>query len=385
MIVLEIMTLLVTLFWVYIGILLIRGHRSIGFLKNVVVNKLDSLPSVTIIIPARNESRNIRPALQSILSQDYPNLEIIVVNDRSTDDTGAILSSMQASESRLKVLTISELPPGWLGKNHALQFGADHANSEILLFSDADILMHPDTVSRAVSWLIENNLDHLAITPEVTMPGHILGMVTLTFTIFFSLYAFPWKVSDPDSKKHIGIGGFNMIRSHVYRSIDGHTPIALCPDDDMKLGMLVKKHQFRQGVLFGQGMLSVEWYTSLKELIQGLMKNAFAGMEFQVTRVVIVTILMIIFFLLPYPALFINNANILLTSGVSVFIITLVCIDNARIQTLPAWYAIGFPMVSLLLIYILWRAMLLNLHDNGIYWRGTHYPLSDLKAKRIKW
>lgn len=378
-------SLVILLFWIYTGILLYFGHRHISFLRDIPIDENNMLPRVSIIIPARNESRKIRKALESICAQDYAELEIIVINDRSTDNTGQILAELKKQDARLQVYAIEQLPDGWLGKNHALQYGAQHARGEILLFSDADIIMRPDTVSKAVACLEKNNLDHLAITPEVTMPGHFLGMITLAFTIFFSLYAFPWKVSDPDSKKHIGIGGFNMIRSSVYRAIGMHQTIALRPDDDMKLGMLVKKHRFKQDVLFGSGMLSVEWYSSTRELIDGLMKNAFAGMEYKITLVAGVSAAMVALFIWPYIAIFSSDLFISLLNFGSVLILSLACIDNSRIQNLPAWYCIGFPVCTLLLLYILWRAMILNIYHDGIYWRGTHYSLKQLKANKVKW
>ncbi len=230
------------LFWVAFGIELVIGSRSIRFLKDVLSSRRLPAPKVSIIIPARNEERHIQEALQSVLNQDYENLEFIIINDRSTDQTGTILTRMGKANPRLHILQITELPPGWLGKTYALYYGAQKATGELLLFTDADMVMQPSTVSKAVTYLLDNQLDHLTLASEVRMPGVMLGMFTAAFGIFFSLYARPWKAKNPRSSKYVGIGGFNMVRAEVYRAVGTHQAIAMRPDDDMKLGKLIKKN-----------------------------------------------------------------------------------------------------------------------------------------------
>ena len=127
------------LFWVAFGIELVIGSRSIRFLKDVPSSKRLPTPKTSIIIPACNEEKHIQEALQSVLNQDYESLEFIIINDRSTDQTGAILTRMEKADPRLRVLRITELPLGWLGKNHALYYGAQNATGEWLLFTDADV------------------------------------------------------------------------------------------------------------------------------------------------------------------------------------------------------------------------------------------------------
>jgi len=131
-------------FFVAFGIDLVVGNRSIGFLKDLRDTRNGPGLRVSIIIPARNEERNIQEALRSVLSQDYENAEVIVINDRSADQTGAILDRMARTHPALRVIHVTELPPGWLGKNHAMFCGAQQATGDLLLFTDADIVMrHP--------------------------------------------------------------------------------------------------------------------------------------------------------------------------------------------------------------------------------------------------
>jgi len=371
------------LFWLFILLELYIGNRSLKFLSDFGGFPVSPRPRVSVIVPARNEERHLREALRSLLQQDYGNFEIIIVNDRSTDSTATILAEMEKLHPDLQVYTITELPPGWLGKNHALQFGAERAGGDILLFTDADVIMRPDTLSRAVAWLQENNIDHLCLMPGIRISGPLMGIFVMTFGIFFWLYALPWRAANPASRKHVGIGGFNMLRAGVYRAIGMHRPIALRPDDDMKLGKLVKIHGYRQRLLHAESHLAVEWYGSVRELIDGLMKNAFAGVEYSIAAVVLFTILQFTFSIWPLFALFMTTGWIQVFYLVTVLIMLTLCLDTVRMQRLRPWYCLGFPLGILMFVYIMWRAMVLNIRDDGITWRGTHYPLAQLKANRI--
>ncbi len=370
-------------FFVAFGIDLMVGNRSIRFLEDIP--SLGTPPSlkVSIIVAARNEERNIREALQSVLNQNYEPTEVFVIDDRSTDGTGAILDSMAQANSRLRVLHLTDLPPGWLGKNHALYNGAKQATGDLLLFTDADVVMHPSTVRKAVKYLVENQIDHVTITPEVRMPGVLMELFVGAFTIFFSMYARPWKAKDPKSKRFIGIGGFNLVRKSVYRAVGTHQAIAMRPDDDMKLGKLIKFGGYKQEVLFGRDMLQVEWYPSVREMIDGLMKNTFAGLNYSVLAIVSSSIAQFLLNVCPFLGLFLTHGITWILNAVIVLLIMCICWDNAHFHNSRRWCGIAFPISTLLSVYILWRSMLLTFMNNGIRWRGTHYPLAELRANKV--
>lgn len=371
------------LFWTAFGIDLAFGNRSTRFLKDLPLPTEAPSHRVSIIIPARNEERNIEEALQSILGQDYGNLEIIVVNDRSTDRTGAILDRMARSHPRLRLVHVRELPAGWLGKNYALYYGAQKASGDLLLFTDADVVMQPSTVSRAVGYMVERQLDHLAIAPEVRMPGVLLQLFVGAFGIFFSLYARPWKAKDPKSKWYIGIGAFNLVRRKIYRGVGTHRAIAMRPDDDIKLGKLIKRNGYRQEFLFGTEMMHVEWYASVGELIDGLMKNAFAGVDYRVSAIVGASIAQFLLNVWPFLGVFLTHGVARAINVVVVLAIIALCSQAARFLNVMRWYGIGFPIATLLFIYIMWRAMLIAIFNGGVTWRGTHYSLAELKANKV--
>jgi glycosyltransferase involved in cell wall biosynthesis len=358
------------------------GTRSIRFLRDLPP-PAGPLPRVSIVIPARNEERNLEEALRSILALDYDDLEIEVVDDRSTDRTGESLDRLAAADPRLRIVHVRELPPGWLGKNHALWLGAGKATGEFLLFTDADVVIDPTALRRAAGAMVAGRLDHLTASPEIARPGVVFEMLIGAFSLFFTLYIKPWRVKDPESPSHVGIGAFNLVRARAYRAAGGHQAIAMRPDDDLKLGKLLKKNGFRQEFFFGQGMLRVEWYASVRELIQGLMKNAFSGVDYRVGAVVAATAIQLVMLVWPFPALALTAGATRWLNLASVLALLALCAINAPLAGVRRWHGLGFPLATLLFLYILWRAMLLTLWRDGIDWRGTHYPLADLKANKV--
>lgn len=379
----TVIAMITLLFYLLAAIDLLAGNRRVRALREVAPCAGNNLPRVSIVVPARNEQRNIREALQSLLDLEYPDYELIVVDDRSEDATGRILDEMAASSPRLKVIHIDDLPQGWLGKNHALWVGSRRASGDLLLFTDADIVMEPTVLTRAVAFMEQNRLDHLAATPSMHMPTTFLSMFGASFIIYFSLFSRPWKARDPGSRCHIGIGAFNLVRAVTYRLVGGHETIRLRPDDDIKLGKIIKKAGFRQDVAYAPEFLKVEWYSSVSEVIYGLEKNAFSGADYNIPLVLSGCLIHVMGSIWPFPAIFLTGGVTRIIYLVIVALLVLVFADCARFHRAKAWYVLGYPVTTALFIYILLRTMLLNLVQGGIYWRGTFYPLKDLKANRV--
>lgn len=363
------------------GVEIARGNRSTKYLKDALGDLGSCIPRVSVIVPARNEEKKITEALQSLLRLDYPNLEFIVLNDRSTDQTGAILAGM--ADARLRIVNITAVPEGWLGKNYALYQGAERASGELLLFTDADVVMDPSTLRRAVSYLEANRLDHLAVMPTVRLPSLALRLFCSTFGVFFSGYIRPWKANDPTSKSFIGIGAFNLVSAKVYKAAGTHRAIAMRPDDDVKLGKLLKKAGYRQQMVLGMGLLTVVWYASMREMIDGLMKNFFAGLEYNVPVSLGAGIAVLLLNVWPFVAIFMLRGAAWFLYLLAAIVMLLFISDANRFYGMPRWYALAHPLYSVLFVYILWRSMVLTLWTGGINWRGTHYPLRLLRANRV--
>jgi len=377
------LALAILLFYLLVAVEVIGGNRKIRRLRTIVPDIGPNAPKVSIIVPARNEERNLREALSSMLALDYPQLELIVVNDRSDDATGDIIAELAATDPRLQAVTVETLPPGWLGKNHALWLGSRQASGELLLFTDADIVMEPTLLQRAVAYLEAQRLDHLVVSPRIDMPGTLLPMFGLTFMLFFAMFSRPWKARDPKSKAHIGIGAFNLVRARAYWACGGHEVIPLRPDDDLKLGKLLKKNGYAQELVAGPEFMVVEWYATLPEVIRGLEKNAFAGCDYRLWLVAVGAVVHALCSIWPYLALLVMDGAVRLTYMAVVTVITLLLINCARANGARYWYVVGFPLGATLFVWIVLRTTSLNLLQGGITWRGTFYPLKELRKNRI--
>jgi glycosyltransferase involved in cell wall biosynthesis len=362
---------------------LLRHVPRLVRLRDVAPLADRDLLSASIVFAARNEAWGVEAGLRSLLRQDHPRLEIIAVDDRSDDGTGEILDRMAAGEPRLTVVHVAELPGGWLGKNHALHLGAGRARGELLLFTDADVVMAPDTLRRAASHLAREGVDHVTAGPHVDMPGWLLKTFGVFFGMMFTVFSQPWRARDPRSRRHVGIGAFNLIRADAYRRIGGHQPIALRPDDDMKLAKLLKKNGGTQDFVNGADMIRVEWYHSVREAVHGLRKNGFAGIDYRLSLVLLATVTQLLFFVWPFIAVFATHGWTRAANGLAVAMTLFLFAGAAREQRAPMWLGVAVPLASLLFITVVWNATLYALIHRGIEWRGTHYPLDELRANKV--
>lgn len=358
------------------------GSRRIRQLKEVPLQPVSSRPTVSIIIPALNEADTLEAALSSVLGISYPGLEIIAVNDRSTDDTGRILDAMAARSPNLRILHIDTLPPGWLGKNHALFQGAQLAQGNYLLFTDADVLFSPASIAHAISYCEAHQVDHLTLLFDVVAKTRLLGMLVLSFSVNFMARFKPWKVAT--SVKHfLGAGGFNLVRRQAYKEAGSHAAIPMAVLDDLMLGKLMKQHSFTQHVLYGRDMVGVEWYRSAREMMHGLEKNAFAAFDFRLSQLLAVSILMLLLRVWPWVALlfiegmawWLNLATVI--AGLALYI------DLVRISGWRYGCLIYAPVVALVELAIWWRGSISALRRGGIVWRGTFYPLDALRRLHL--
>jgi cellulose synthase/poly-beta-1,6-N-acetylglucosamine synthase-like glycosyltransferase len=336
-------------------------------------------PSLDIVIAVRNEEQDLEKALQSLCNINYKNYRIIAVNDRSTDRTAEILERFERQFPQIEVVTITDLPEGWLGKNNALYQGYLHGGAEWILFTDADIVFEPDALNRALHYAVENRLDHLTVFPEIISRSAILNSVLATFSIMLLLHIKPWNARKPGLKGYAGVGAFNLLRREAYAKIGTHESIKLRPDDDLQLGMAVKKAGLRQDALGGLGCLSLEWYRSLKEFGNGLMKNSFSALDYSLLKVIGSAILIIVSIVLPMPLMFIFGpvyirglAGLVLLSHIAYMIAT---------PPDKWWYALVIPFAGLFMAWVIMRAAITNTLQGGIYWRDSFYSLDMLKGK----
>lgn len=338
-------------------------------------------PKVSIIVPACNEEENISTALQSLLSQDYPNLEIIAVNDRSTDNTGNIIETLAQGQSKLTYHEITALPAGWLGKCYALQVGAGIANGDYLIFTDADVRLEKTVVSRAMNYVANRQLHHLTLIFKNKSPGWLLNSFVLDAGLGLLALFRPWKLSDKKAWYFLGIGAFNMVEKKAYLQIDGHRQIRMQPIDDIILGKFLKRSGCNQDCLLGDDFVTVPWYSSLRQMAIGLEKNMFTILHYRFWAVVPALFIFGVITIFPQWGAVFCTGKTQIACCAAVVIRLLIFLRGLMEQKLPLYYFAGGLITPYITCYVLLRSVFVTMKNKGIVWRGQHYPLGELKKQ----
>lgn len=346
------------------------------------------LPPLTIVVPARNEEAEIEDALRSLLQLNYPQFEVVAVDDRSTDQTGAIIDRLAtdpAARGRLRVVHVRELPAGWLGKLHAMWLGSIRGDArqggEWLLFTDADCVFHPESVRRAVHYAIQNRVDHLVLFPT----GHMKTLgerMLISFPQVMASFAMrPWKVRDPKARDHIGVGAFNLIRRTAYEAIGTYEKLRLEIVDDVKLGESIKRAGLRQDVVCGPGMVTLRWAVGAAGIVAALEKNLFAFLRFRVSLVLAVCVATVFLCVWPFAGLALASGWARAPFALAVAMIALAYTLTARYAAGSGWLFLTCPFSGLLFIAAVLRSAYRALRDGAVTWRGTKYSLAELKKR----
>jgi glycosyltransferase involved in cell wall biosynthesis len=342
-------------------------------------------PRVSIIVPARNEEESIEQALNTLLALDYDHYEVIVINDRSTDRTGEIMEALANSTSapRLRVIHHRELPPGWLGKTHAMWTAANVATGEWLLFTDADVLFKPDSLRRALAYAEAEPADHVVLFPRMIMkrPGEY--MMIAFFQTMFMFGHRPWKVADPATDDHMGVGAFNLVRRRVYDAVGTYQALRMEVLDDMKLGKVVKNAGFAQRNVFGGDLISIRWANGALGIVNNLTKNFFAVLSFQCWRTIVSAFGLAFLNFGPFLGVGLAQGWARVPYAVALGSMFLIYIGMSWRSSVPPYYFLLHPVSTALFIYTLLRSMVLTLSNDGIVWRGTKYPLEELRKGMV--
>src|SRR5271156_5795954 len=343
-------------------------------------------PLVSIIVPARNEEKDIEQSLTRLLALDYDNYEVIAVNDRSTDRTGEIMESVAARprvHGRLRVIHHRELPAGWLGKTHAMWTATNEAKGDWLLFTDADVQFKPDSLRRALAYAEAERADHIVVFPQMIMkrPGEF--MMIAFFQTMFVFGHRPWKVADPKSKDHMGVGAFNLIRRSAYEAVGTYEALRMEVLDDMKLGKVVKNAGFAQRNVFGGGLISIRWARGARGVVENLTKNFFAVLSFQWWRTIIAAFGLAFLNLMPFLGVWLAHGWERLPYAVALASMFLIYVGMSWRSPVAVYYFLLHPVSTVLFVYILLRSMFHTLWNDGIVWRGTRYALEELRKGMV--
>jgi glycosyltransferase involved in cell wall biosynthesis len=343
-------------------------------------------PRVSIIVPARNEEEDIRETLVRLLALDYSNYEVIAVNDRSTDRTGAIIDDVAASSEAhglLKAIHIPDLPSGWLGKTHAMWTSAQQATGAWLLFTDADVQFKPDALRRAVAYAETERADHVVLFPRMIMKRPSERMMIAFFQALFVFGHRPWKVADPRARDHMGVGAFNMVRRSVYDAVGTYRALRMEVLDDMKLGKVIKNAGFAQRNVFGEDLISLYWARGAFGMVNNLTKNFFAVLSFQWPRTVATIVGLGFLNLGPFLGVWLAHGWARLPYAIALVSLFGIYYGMSGMSAVPAYYFFLHPVSTSLFMYTLLGSMIQTLANGGVVWRGTKYPLEELRKGMV--
>ena len=342
-------------------------------------------PKVSVIVPCRNEEAGVEKAMLSLLAQDYPELQILAVDDRSEDATGAVLDALAARDPRLTVLHIATLPDGWLGKNHAMRQGAARADGSWLLFTDGDVMFEPGALKRSVAFAKAHGLGHFIALPRFVADGFLERAFVSTFMISFSVLD-PTRLHVAKSWSFVGVGAFGLVRRDAYERIGGHERLAFEVADDVKLGLLLRRGGVAQGCLDSDGMVSVRWQNGFLASLRGLEKNAFAALEWDPVAAVLGISAFLGATLLPYaPLVFTLPIWTWPFAAFCAFVqVLLVSAASRHSASGTGLEGLLAPFMALSLAGVITWSTMLALARGGIVWRGTFYPLARLRQHCVR-
>ena len=378
------LTALGGLYWLLNALFVLRTIQCVPVLERLRPGRPQHWPKLSVIIPACNEAEAIEAATRSRLSDGYPNLEVILVDDRSDDGTGEIIDRLAEADDRVRALHISELPEGWLGKVHALQQGVAAATGEWLLFSDADVHVEPNTLSRSVAYCLERDLDNLAVLPEFWPKTFLLACTFAAFVRHICLAGRLWAVDDPRSRAFAGIGAYMLVRRAAFERTAAFEELRLTVVDDMGLAQMLKESGARCAVVNGRRQVGLHFYRTWDEAARGIEKSILVAFGFSYLRLITVVLTMLWCELSPVVALLVGIGvgrpllwGIGLAGGALALLSSLTINRWLRMDLLPA---VLFPIGLFGSVFAVTRAAVLAAWRGGHLWRGVLYPNDVLRA-----
>ena len=357
--------------------------KNVQSLPSTSLDREKSYPRLSVIIAARNEAGTIENALKSVLAQNYPNLEIILVNDRSNDGTDKILQKLAEKDPRVLIHHVEELPPGWLGKVNAMQQGFGKSTGVWLLFTDADVHFQEESLERIIAVAERSSVDYLCVVPEVQARQRLLkALYTVSLSGFF-LATRIWEVKNQNS--FVGVGACGLVRRSLLSQSPGLPWLKMEVVDDLALAQLAWQAGGKLDVYWGCECLGVEWYPSMGDLIRGLEKNLFAGAQYQYWRALLGIIGILFVAVAPWLSIFSGNWLLSLTAVGAFSGYWLAWISGDKAQGVGWLERLISPLLLFVIAWALARSTFITWRQGGIQWRETLYSIADLRrGQRLK-
>ncbi|HEX8492754.1 MAG TPA: glycosyltransferase family 2 protein [Pyrinomonadaceae bacterium] len=375
-------TVLLWLVGAYLTLRALRLQRPLDKAEAEASLMTERAPLVSVLVPARNEEGRVLSAcIGSILSQDYERFEVIAVNDRSTDATGAILHAIAKADARLRVIDGTEPPPGWLGKPHALQQALDLSQGEWVLATDADMIFERAALRTAIVHAFEHNYDAVTLIPHIVCLTFWERVFLPVFGWFMLMVAPVHRVNDPRKREAMGVGGFFLIRREWLRRIGEYRVVRAEVAEDLRTGELLKQAGARLRIEFAPTLISTRMQPTFGEIWEGFTKNLFAGTKFSLFQTVMGGISVLLFGVGPFVAVVVcviglwtgerDGQSSLLVPLLLVWAIqvTTFAIVNATWKT-PIAYALTVPLGHALFVAILFNSAFRIATGSGVTWKG---------------
>jgi glycosyltransferase involved in cell wall biosynthesis len=375
--------------WGGYGFLITAGRRKMLLMKPSPDVLGGKPPSVTILVPAKDEGERIRGCIDSCLNQDYPNLDVIAIDDRSTDNTGAVMDQMGVGNPRLKVLHITEPPaPGWTGKNNALFQGAKRATGDWLLFVDSDVILSPDALDIAMSVVRRKQFDMLSLLPRLESHSAWEAMlVPLAGAAASTMYLIALNNKGDMPKQAFANGQFMLMSRASYDAIGGHETVRDRYCEDVEIARLMKVQGLRPRVSWGNDYCSVRMYNSLASIIRGWSRIYYAARVGSPWRILMALTFIVFCCFTVYPALAwgiwrtAHPSHLLhgwlgplwIFTALSHLVVMTVYLGRMyKWSGNPRRNALYFPVAGTMLCYIMLRALKMCV-TKKVEWRGTAY------------
>lgn len=397
----TVLLLLVTLIWASRHLEIQRAKRElIPLSSHSYSGPPENAPMVSVLIAGKDEEANIERAVRSMLRQDYPNFELIIINDRSQDRTPKILESLKAEDKtgRLKVIHVSELRDGWFGKNNAMREGVELARGEWLCFGDADCEQTSErTLSMAVRYAMENKADFFSLLPRLEMHGFWERVIQPVAGGLMVLWFHPKKVNNPAAPNAYANGAFMLMSRKCYDAIGGHDAVKTEVNEDMHMARITKEKGLRLLVCQNDDLYTVRMYSNLKQIWRGW-SRIFYGCFGTFRRLRITFLMLVMMNHFPYTSLFLSAAVLGLAgwaaanpmwmwvgaaSALAVVMQQSVIARYYKISYVSPWYAPTFIMGAVICSGMLINSMLKLNGRTAVAWRGTVYRSNQVMNEPV--
>lgn len=342
-------------------------------------------PTVSALVAARDEGAAVTHGLGTLLEQEGVRMQVVAVDDRSSDDTGARLRALAAAHDEVVVKTVEVLPEGWLGKVHALSVARPAATGHWLLFSDADVELGPRAVRRAVHLAEREGLDHVAVVPAYRSSSVALRVLVAAASNLLLAGTRAHEVGVPGKTAFLGLGAFNLVRAARWDAGEGLEWLKLEVLDDMGVALAVQRAGGRAAVRLSREEVRVRWYPSVRAMARGVGKVLWANAGYSALRLMVQAILLAGLAVGPLLALAQPALGTRVLGGVALAALGGLAVRRAQLGLQPAWVTLAGPLGQVGLALCMLRAWLAHGFTRRLVWRDTAYRFSLLRAGQRVW